>query len=147
MKFIAAGEIIGDLHKVLTVKITQHPNLPDGEYSFIDMYCSDRSCDCRKTMIHVTLDGVFVSLINYGWQDEKFYRKWMGVNDLYPLDPLWGASIDFASPDRVSREGMLELFHVLLSEEWKSTLMNHYKLFKKKLKTRKKQSRFYRNKK
>lgn len=36
MEFVPAGEIIGKAHQVRTVSITQSPQLPDGEYSFID---------------------------------------------------------------------------------------------------------------
>ena len=53
MEFIPAGEIIGDAHQVRTVTIRKDPLLPDGEYGFIDTYCADPDCDCRKTMIQV----------------------------------------------------------------------------------------------
>ena len=42
MEFIPAGEIIGDAHQIRSVQIAQSPQLPDGEYSFIDMYCSEQ---------------------------------------------------------------------------------------------------------
>jgi len=47
-KFIPAGEIIGDKHLLRTVTISEDPSLPDGEYTFIDTYCTDLKCDCRK---------------------------------------------------------------------------------------------------
>jgi hypothetical protein len=43
MKFIPAGEIIGDTHQVRSVSIKQSPKLPDGEYNFVDTYCNDSS--------------------------------------------------------------------------------------------------------
>jgi len=48
MEFIPAGEVIGKAHQVRSVRIAQSSQLPDEEYSFIDMYCSDPECDCRK---------------------------------------------------------------------------------------------------
>ncbi|MBF0202642.1 MAG: hypothetical protein HQK66_15340 [Desulfamplus sp.] len=78
MEFIPAGEIIGEAHQVRTVKIKQSPQLPDGEYSFVDTYCVDPECDCRKTMIQVMHNGKLVSVINYGWESATFYENWMG---------------------------------------------------------------------
>ena len=48
MNFIPAGEIIGKVYHIRNVTIKQNPYLPDGDYGFIDMYCSDPNCDCRK---------------------------------------------------------------------------------------------------
>ncbi len=57
MEFIPAGEVIGEGHQIRTVRIADSPELSDGEYQFVDMYCKDPSCDCRKTMIQVLHDG------------------------------------------------------------------------------------------
>ncbi len=77
MEFVPAGEFIGAAHRVRTVELADSPHLPDGEYSFVDTYCIDPACDCRKTMIVVYRDGVHVSTINFGWETAAFYRKWM----------------------------------------------------------------------
>lgn len=128
MEFIPAGEIIGDAHQVRSVQIAQSPQLPDGEYSFIDMYCSDPGCDCRKTMIQVLHNGKHVSTINYGWESAEFYTKWMGSNaDESPFPTMSGASIDITSPNLVSQEGMLGLFYALLNDIWTAKFKSHYK--------------------
>lgn len=129
MEFIPAGEIIGEAHQVRSVRIAQSPQLPDGEYNFIDMYCSDSNCDCRKTMIQVTHNGMLVSIINYGWEPAKFYNKWMGSSgeedNQFPA--MNGASIDISSPNLVSEEGILGLFHALLNDMWIAKFKRHYK--------------------
>jgi hypothetical protein len=128
MEFIPAGEIIGDAHQIRSVRIAQSPQLPDGEYSFIDMYCSEPGCDCRKTMIQVLHNGNLVSVINYGWESAAFYETWMGRksdDDFFP--PMAGASIDLSSPNRVSEEGILGLFNALLDEMWVARFKHHYK--------------------
>ncbi|MEW6667364.1 MAG: hypothetical protein AB1512_19340 [Thermodesulfobacteriota bacterium] len=135
MEFIPAGEIIGKAHQVRTVRIVESPQLPDGEYRFIDMYCTDPSCDCRKTIIQVFHNGVFVSTINYGWERPSFYEKWMGRkwgDDIMPQ--MHGASIDITSPNRVSPKGMLGLFNALLDKRWIGIFKKHYKAVKAKLK-------------
>jgi hypothetical protein len=128
MEFIAAGEIIGEAHQVRSVVIAQSPQLPDGEYSFIDMYCSDSGCDCRKTMIQVLHNGKHVSTINYGWEPAGFYKKWMGTSSADNLFPsMSGVTIDLTSPNLVSEQGMLELFNTLLNDIWIAKFKRHYK--------------------
>jgi hypothetical protein len=128
MEFIPAGEVIGEAHQVRSVQIAQSPLLPDGEYSFIDMYCSDPSCDCRKTMIQVIHNGRLVSIINYGWESAAFYKKWMGnsaEDNSFPA--MNGASIDISSPNLVNKEAVLGLFHALLNDMWIAKFKRHYK--------------------
>ena len=127
MEFISAGEIIGEAHQVRTVSIAKSPQLPDGEYSFIDMYCTDSECDCRKVMIQVIHNGKLVSVINYGWETASFYENWMGSSsEDYPMPQMHGVSIDMASPDLVSEKGILSLFNMLLNDIWIAKFKQHY---------------------
>jgi len=126
MEFIPAGEIIGEAHQVRSVEIAKSPQLPDGEYSFIDTYCSDPECDCRKTMIQVMHKGKRVSVINYGWEPASFYQKWMG-SSAKDEAKMHGASIDITSPNHVSPDGILALFNVLLNDIWIAKFKQHYK--------------------
>lgn len=127
MEFIPAGEIIGEAHQVRTVSIKQSPQLPDGAYSFIDTYCADPGCDCRKTMIQVMHNGKLVSVINYGWESANFYEKWMGISATNnPISKMYGASIDITSPDLVSTNGILALFNALLNDMWIAKFKRHY---------------------
>ncbi|MBN2643723.1 MAG: hypothetical protein JXR78_18885 [Victivallales bacterium] len=131
MDFIPAGEIIGDAHQVRLVRIAQNPLLPDGEYKFIDSYCSDPNCDCRKTMIQVMHNKKLVSIINYGWETPAFYEKWLGNKEKDdPMPSMSGASIDINSPNLVDTEEMLALFNTLLNDIWIAKFKNHYKKFK-----------------
>jgi hypothetical protein len=123
MEFIPAGEIIGEAHQVRTVSIKQSPQLPDGEYSFIDMYCADPECDCRKTMIQVMHNERLVSIINYGWEAATFYDNWMGSTK---DNQMHGASIDLTSPNLVRTDGILALFNALLNDIWVAKFKHHY---------------------
>jgi len=127
MEFIPAGEIIGEAHQVRTVSIAKSPQLPDGEYSFVDMYCADPDCDCRKTMIQVMHNGKLVSIINYGWESDLFYEQWMGSSaENNPILQMHGVSIDITSPDLISRNGILSLFNALLNDIWIAKFKQHY---------------------
>lgn len=135
MEFTPAGEIIGKAHQVRTVRIIDSHQLPDGEYRFIDMYCTDPSCDCRKTIIQVFHNGTFVCTINYGWESPSFYEKWMGRKwGDETMPQMHGASIDITSPNRVSPKGILGLFNALLDERWVGIFKKHYDAVKAKLK-------------
>jgi len=131
MEFIPAGEIIGQEHQVRTVSIKRSPQLPDGEYSFIENYCADSECDCRKTMIQVVHNEKLVSVINYGWESATFYESWMGGGAMdNSMTKMHGATIDITSPDLVSRDGMLALFNALLNDIWIEKFKCHYNAVK-----------------
>ncbi|MDA3925244.1 MAG: hypothetical protein PF904_11165 [Kiritimatiellae bacterium] len=133
MEFIPAGEIIGEAHRVRTVGLRKSPHLPDGDYTFVDMYCIDPDCDCRKTMIQVMRNGIHVGTINFGWESPEFYRKWMGGDEDESMPDLHGATIDITSPNRVSPQGMLSFFHALLDEKWITLIKSHYSAVKARL--------------
>lgn len=139
MKFVPAGEIIGQAHQVRTVSIMRSPHLPDREYSFLDMYCIDPECDCRKTMIQVMHNEKLVSVINYGWESATFYERWMGSNAKDNLIPrMHGASVDITSPDLDRRDSILTLFNALLNDLWIAKFKHHYDEVKAAISKRKK---------
>lgn len=126
--FLPAGELLGPQCQVRTIVLADDNHLPDGEYTFVDTYCTDPGCDCRKTIIQVLLDGKLVSLVNFGWESPKFYLRWLGsATDRELAAEMSGVSIDFSSPDRVSRKGMLLLMNHLLDDKWTSLIKDHYR--------------------
>lgn len=134
MDFSPAGEFIGEAHQVRTVGLRHSRELPGGDYRFLDTYCTDPSCDCRKTIILVYRNDIHVSTIHYGWESDAFYRKWMGSafddnNDL----PMSGASIDISSPNHVPPKAMLAFFQALLDDNWIAKFKTHYAGVKKKI--------------
>lgn len=128
MSFIPAGEIIGkDKHEVRTVVISDDPLLPDGEYRFLDLYCTDKKCDCRKVMFHVHHDGKLVAVANYGWETEAFYRKWLrcDLDDDMPKEMV-GVKVDLMSPNLVSPNGIEILMRHLMNKEWQAKIKKYY---------------------
>jgi hypothetical protein len=138
MKFIPAGEIIGDAHQVRAVTIAKSPQIPDGEYQFVDMYCNDPLCDCRKTMIQVLHNGTNVATINFGWEPHSFYEKWMGSGSSDSMPEMAGATMDITSVNRLSPDGILGLFNALLDDTWVAVFKRHYKLVKSRLREKQK---------
>lgn len=133
MGFVPVSRYIGEAHKVRTIELKGSPQLPDGEYVFVDTYCCDPTCDCRKTMIVVELNGTHVSTINYGWESAKYYEKWMGGTDDIAKE-MCGASIDITGPNLVSSSAMLSLFEALLNKVWIKKFKSHYAAVKREIK-------------
>ena len=62
-----------------SVTVTQRQDLPDGEYGFLELYCDEPGCDCRRVIISVLKPETGWSkswaTIGYGWESLDFYRK------------------------------------------------------------------------
>ena len=84
-------------------------------------------------MIQVLHDGELVSTINFGWEQPAFYKQWIGLSDDDSIPQMHGASIDITSPNRVSAESALGLFHALLNEKWIEAFKRHYSAVKTRL--------------
>jgi hypothetical protein len=113
--------------------------LPADEYVYLEHYCDDLQCDCRRVFLRVISKGqpgkVFAS-ISYGWEKESFYRKRMlwdpaGARGTVrgELDPLNEQS-EFA-------EDFLDLFRrFVLDEPYRLRLRRHHRLFREELERR-----------
>lgn len=114
--------------------VTRTSDLPEGEYGFIELYCDEPGCDCRRVTIVVlrphTGWKVWATL-SYGWESLDFYQKWANTPD--PLDPLeWqGPYLDPLAEQTQYAPMLLDLFKVILrSAAYRKRLKNHYQLFR-----------------
>jgi len=116
-----------------TLKVSGRAELPDGEYGFVELYCNEPHCDCRRVMIAVLrpdTGGKFWATINYGWESLEFYQQWAKApasdRDDWQgpfLDPL-GAQTKYAPV-------LLELFRwILQSPGYLPRLKRHYQMFR-----------------
>ena len=110
--------------------------LPADEYAYLDFYCAELDCDCRRVMLQVISKGqpgrIFAT-ISYGWEKESFYRKrtawdpdWARCTARGELDPLNEQS-EFAAE-------FLDLFkRLVLDKPYRLRLRRHYRMFKEEL--------------
>jgi hypothetical protein len=124
MEFVPAGELI-DKVSVRSVRISESPGLPAGEYTFIDAYCTDRTCDCRKVMFYVMHERTQVATIDFGWETEEYYREWMGEDS--PV-AMAGVTVVWST---VPRDVILSFFNHLLDGRWIAIVKDHYDRVKK----------------
>ena len=71
-----------------SVTVPPRQDLPEGEYGFVELYCDEPACDCRRVIIDVlrpeTGWSKIWATISYGWESLDFYRKWGGQEN----DPI-----------------------------------------------------------
>jgi hypothetical protein len=116
------------------------PALPADEYVYLEHYCEDLDCDCRRVFFQVISKGqpgkVFAS-INYGWEKESFYRKrtpWA----LETARETVRGELDPINEQSEFAEGFLDLFRrFVLDEPYRLRLRRHYRMFREELARRK----------
>jgi hypothetical protein len=115
---------------------TPESGLPLDDYGFIEFYCADPSCDCRRAILQVWSEknpGKALATIGYGWEDEAFYTKWMH-GDAKMAKQLKGPDLEPMQPQSNLAGKLLALFKgtVMQDESYLQRLQTHYKLAKKK---------------
>jgi hypothetical protein len=115
-------------------------DLPDGEYGFLESYCADSHCDCRRVLINVvtpTRGSKIWATINYGWESLEFYTKWMRNEEL--ARTCRGATLDMLNPQTEYASALLDLFKwVMQDHAYVERLKRHYWLFKSDLRGKRK---------
>ncbi|MFZ3047472.1 MAG: hypothetical protein WA151_16305 [Desulfatirhabdiaceae bacterium] len=111
-------------------------NLPPASYSFIEMFCDEAGCDCRRVFLCVisSLDEKPKAVIAWGWETEDFYKKWMG-SDPIDIDMLKGPSLNLASPQSEIAPALLNLFKQVLlpDQDYIERIKRHYHMFREKI--------------
>ena len=109
-------------------------DLPAGTYAFIEAYCSDPGCDCRRVFLNVYHyeKGEFLAVIAYGWESEAFYAKWMGDDDPDTIRGLKGPCLNLPGPQSPLARVLLRKVNLILGDrEYIESLERHYKMFKR----------------
>jgi hypothetical protein len=117
-----------------TVIVRGRESIPDGPYGFLEFYCNEVGCDCRRVVFHVirpdTGTRVWAS-INFGWESPVFYQQWS------PGDPefadMAGATLDPLNAQSEHSDALLTLFQevVAADPDYVQRLQRHYRLFKR----------------
>jgi len=116
-----------------TVTVKDRHDLPDGEYGFVELYCDEPGCDCRRVMIDVLRPGTAWSkiwaTIGYGWESLGFYGKWEGSGR--GSIELKGPYLDPLNPQTKYSPALLNLFRFLLtSPDYVERFKRHYQMFR-----------------
>lgn len=111
--------------------------LPQGSYLFMEMFCNEKGCDCRRVMFSVYYNNQKEpwAFIGYGWESESFYRKWMRNKDNATARKLMKSSLVEMAPQSIYARKILVLFdRVLLPQtSYLARVKEHYKIVRKNL--------------
>ena len=128
------------IHLQTVPGVTPASGLPAGEYAFLEFYCEDLECDCRRVFFQVIsrhLQEKVLASINYGWEKESFYRKRLPWDPDAPRQIVRG-SLDPMNQQSQFAEELFELFQQrVLDEPYRLRLRRHHQLFRDELRRRK----------
>jgi len=126
----------------ITVPPGSQVGLPAGNYGFLEMYCDERGCDCRRVFFYVmsSFCKKVEAVVAWGWEDLDFYAKWMGDDDLVFAAEVKGPILNPGSPSTELAPALLELVrNVLLRDpEYVARIKRHYRMFKERIEGRRK---------
>lgn len=121
----------------LTVTSESPLPLPPGEYGFVEMYCNEPKCDCRRVFLYVVSSSKedVEAVINYGWETSSFYRKWLHSKDPQEIAELKGPSLNLGSPQSSLAPKLLKFVQNVLLQDaaYVERIKKHYQMFREKV--------------
>ncbi len=121
----------------ITVLYDPKSELPSGKYSFLEMFCDEPGCDCRRVFFCVVSSRSkdVKAVVTYGWEPDSFYVKWMRSNDAHIIAELKGPSLNLASRQSKHAPAILELVRDVLLKDtaYVERVKRHYGMFRSKI--------------
>jgi hypothetical protein len=104
-----------------------------GRYAFMEFYCNDETCDCRRVVLNVINESdprKILASINYGWESPSYYAKWVGSSDA--SRGMAGATLDPMLTQSLHSNFFLDYFNdvILQDPAYVERLQRHYAMFK-----------------
>jgi hypothetical protein len=130
--FITRFPVVGGRETRIAI-VPEGNELPAGEYNFVEFYCNEPGCDCRRVIITVMRPDTGWSKcwasINYGWESLEYYRKWMGAE--VKAEEIQGPCLDPLNAQSEHAPALLDLFKTLIeSPAYVERLARHYRMFR-----------------
>jgi len=123
--------------RTITVLKDSDWDLPAGDYSFLEMFCNETGCDCRRVFFYVmsSLRKDVEAVVTWGWETPDFYAEWMNDDDPQIIAQLKGPVLNLGSPQTPRAPAILDLCRkVLLSDqEYVERVKRHYRRFRDKI--------------
>ncbi|MCW5551890.1 MAG: DUF1186 domain-containing protein [Verrucomicrobiae bacterium] len=120
--------------------LTPDGPLPPGEYGFLEHYCEQPDCDCRRVLLRVTSaksPHTVLATINCGWESAGFYTRWMHGDEQAGRE-ITAASLDPLHPQSKYADYLLDFVQkeLITDPAYVARLARHYDLFKQALRNR-----------
>jgi hypothetical protein len=115
-------------------------DLPAGSYGFLEMFCDEPGCDCRRVFFCVISEKSkrIEAYITYGWESPTYYREWLGFDDPHAISDLKGPALNVGSPQSSLAPALLNLVRetLLRDKEYLDRIKRHYHLFRARIEGR-----------
>ena len=114
-----------------SITIPQGSDLPAGSYGFIEFYCTDPKCDCRRVIFQVWREdspGKIWATITYGWDTPAYYARWSHRGMGPHAAEMASATLEPISPQSPLAPALLQLARDLLLQDpaYVERLKRHY---------------------
>ena len=121
----------------ITIPPGSNLGLPPGDYGFLEMYCDEPGCDCRRVLFYVMARnrmGV-QAIIGWGWEDVDFYARWIRHGEKSAAGKMKGPALNPGSPATELAPALLELVrNVLLKDPaYVERIKRHYAMFRERI--------------
>ena len=109
--------------------------LPGDTYGFLEMYCDERGCDCRRVYFSVLARsrGRTMAQITWGWESADFYRGRSSF-ELSPADlaELTGPALASGQPQTELGPALVEFVRdtLLADSAYVERIQCHYRMFR-----------------
>ncbi|MFA5830773.1 MAG: hypothetical protein WC878_02990 [Candidatus Paceibacterota bacterium] len=135
--FYVKFEKVADAETRIMRVIDASSLIPAGRYAFVENFCNDDSCDCRKAMINVIdVDNAkspsdFLATIGFGWEDADFYSEWLG-GDIETGRVMAGSYLESGGRQTNLSGYFLEFWKMVIAQDaaYAARIKKHYDMFK-----------------
>jgi hypothetical protein len=121
----------------VTVRFFNRFKLPRGQYGFLEMFCDEPGCDCRRVLFFVVSPRHEdpLAVLAWGWEEKEFYGKWLGESDPLVIDELKGPALNLASPQSDLAPALLRLLQEVLLPDtaYVERIKRHYAMFRERI--------------
>lgn len=120
--------------RTLTILPKARSSLPVGDYGFLEMFCDEPGCDCRRVFFSVVSSArqEIEAVIAWGWETPAFYATWMNNADPQVIAELKGPVLNMGSPATALAPALLELTRTVLLQDmhYIERIKRHYQMFR-----------------
>jgi hypothetical protein len=111
--------------------------LPTGDYGFLEMFCDEPGCDCRRVFFYVVSSRRMdlEAVIAYGWETREFYAQWLRSGNARDIADLQGPILNLFSPQSRLAPALLDLFEKVLLRDraYIDRVKEHYRIFREEI--------------
>jgi SEC-C motif len=120
--------------RVLTVLPGADVPLPPAQYSFVEMFCDESDCDCRRAFftVYSSPGPKTEAVISWGWENAAFYKRWFGFGDTQLIETMRGPILEIGSPVSRNAKYLLQFFTTVLLADpmYAERVKKHYAMFR-----------------